>query len=233
VKPVKILAVDDEPQIRRLLHRSLRGYGYEVLAASTGTEALQLTAEAHPDLVVLDISLGSYPDGLEVCYRIREFSQVPIIILSVHDEKQLKLTALDTGADDFITKPFDMEELEARIRAIRRRIIISETRSSTEIKVDALCIDLARQRVFVRDEEIRLTPTEYELLRYLAVYHGRVLTYPTLLEHVWGKDHGKPDHHLRVFINTLRKKLNGEYIITIPGIGYRFVDVQTSNILPH
>jgi two-component system, OmpR family, KDP operon response regulator KdpE len=231
MKPIKILAVDDEPQIRKLLQRGLNGYGYEVIIAADGQEALTLAAQQSPDVVVLDIQLQSRPDGVEVCHDLREWSATPIIILSVREDKKTKIAALNAGADDYLTKPFDMEELEARIRAIlRRSIAIEADNPMSEIHIHDLSIDLVKRRVMLKGEEIHLTPKEYELLRLLAIHPGRVLTNRFLLDAIWNGAHPESEHYIRVFINTLRRKLqenisdSAHYIFTEPGVGYRFTD---------
>lgn len=227
---MKILVVDDEPQIRRLLKAGLGGYGYEVVTASDGQEAIALVARTPPDAVVLDIALGTEPDGLEVCGTLREWSKVPIIMLSVRADESTKVQALDAGADDYLTKPFGMEELRARIQAVLRRIPTDSTPGErTEIRSGQLRIDLVNRRVWVAGEEVHLTPKEYELLRLLAINPGRVLTHRTILAQVWGSEAADMDHYVRVFVNQIRKKLgenparNVRYILNEPGVGYRFV----------
>jgi len=229
----KVLVVDDEPQIRKQLKIGLGGYGYTVLTAINGEDALMLVAQQHPDIVVLDISLGSPPDGIEVCKQLREWSKVPVIILSVHDEERTKVIALNVGADDYLTKPFGMEELHARIQAIFRRIHTDSTPTISEIRAGELVINLVNRTVFVADEQIHLTPKEYDLLRLLATHHGKVLTHKTILNSVWGAEYADMDNYVRVFINQLRKKLGENparglrYIINEPGIGYRFVEPKS------
>lgn len=229
----KILIVDDEPRIRKLLQTALTGYGFNVITASNGQEALAMTAQQTPDVVVLDIALGSPPDGLTVCRELRAWSKVPIIMLSVRGEEAVKVEALNAGADDYLTKPFGTEELHARIQAILRRIEIDREPISTpqaEIRVGDLLIDLVNRRVMVGDEEVHLTPKEYELLRLLATHPGKVITHHTLLSSVWGPEYSEMDHYVRVFVNQIRKKLkedpehNIRYILNEPGVGYRFVD---------
>jgi len=227
---LKVLVVDDEPQIRRLLKTGLGGYGYQVLTASNGQEALVTTAQKSPDVVILDIALGAGPDGLEVCRNIREWSNVPIIMLSVRGEEKTKVNSLDAGADDYLTKPFGLEELRARIQAVMRRVVTEPTASHAEIRVGDLFVDLVNRRVFVEGEEVHLTPKEYDLLRLLATHPGKVMTHRTLLNQVWGSEYGEMDHYVRVFINQLRKKLrenparNVRYILNEPGVGYRFIN---------
>jgi two-component system KDP operon response regulator KdpE len=230
---LKILVVDDEPQIRRLLKTGLAGYGYQVLTAASGREALITAAQKSPDVIVLDISLGSPPDGLEVAKNIREWSNTPIIMLSVHSEEKTKVTALDIGADDYLTKPFGIEELRARIQAVMRRTS-SEPASgaAAEIVVGDLRMDLVNRQVFVEGQEVHLTPKEYDLLRLLATHPGKVMTHKAILNEVWGPEYADMDHYVRVFINQLRKKLrenparNVRYILNEPGVGYRFVSTE-------
>lgn len=226
----KILVVDDEPQIRKQLKIGLGGHGYTVITASSGQEALTLTAQQTPDIIVLDVALGSEPDGVEVCRRLREWSKTPIIMLSVHDEEKTKVAALTAGADDYLTKPFGMEELNARILAVLRRVAAEPTVSpKAEIQVGDLRIDLVNRQVQVEGEHVHLTPKEYELLRLLATHPGKVMTHRTILAAVWGPEYGDMDHYVRVFVNQLRKKLrenparNVRYILNEPGVGYRFV----------
>lgn len=230
---LKILIVDDEPQIRKQLKIGLTGYGYEVITATNGQEALMLTAQQAPDVIILDISLGSEPDGIEVCRRLREWSKIPIIMLSVHDEEKTKVTALHAGADDYLTKPFGMEELYARILAILRRVAIDpNANAKAEIVVNALRIDLVNRMVFVEGEEVHLTPKEYDLLRLLATHPGKVMTHRAILNAVWGPDYGEMDNYVRVFVNQIRKKLRENpardirYILNEPSIGYRFVNLK-------
>jgi two-component system KDP operon response regulator KdpE len=230
---MKILVVDDEPQIRKLLRTGLTGYGYQVMIAANGQEALVSAAQKPPDVVILDISLGSEPDGLEVCRRLREWSKVPVIMLSVHGEEKTKVMALDAGADDYLTKPFGIEELRARIQAVLRRTAIEPTTSANaEIRVGDLFIDLANRHVFVEGDEVHLTPKEYDLLRLLATHPGKVITHRAILAEVWGAEYSEMDHYVRVFINQLRKKLrenparNLRYILNEPGVGYRFISTD-------
>lgn len=232
---IKILIVDDEPAIRKLLERGLTGYGYNVIVTHDGQEALTLAARQSPDLILLDINLESDPDGLEVCRQLREWSKTPIIMLTVRDEKSIRLTALNVGADDYMTKPFDMEELEARIRAVLRRSAYEGTHSASgEIHIHDLVIDLINRRVSLGGEALHLTPKEYDLLKLLATHPGKVLTFRALLEEVWGTfDSVKSEHNVRVYINMLRKKLKDDptntirphYVFNEPGIGYRFTDL--------
>jgi two-component system KDP operon response regulator KdpE len=187
-------------------------------------------------MIILDIALGSEPDGIEVCRHLREWTATPIIVLSVHGEDNTKVKALHTGADDYLTKPFSMVELEARIQAVLRRVAIEpSTNPQAEIRVGDLMINLVNRVVTVNGKEVHLTPTEYELLRLLAIHAGKVLTHRTILVKVWGEDYGEMSHYVRVFVNQLRKKLgenpsrNIRYILTEPGVGYRFVSTERSS----
>jgi two-component system KDP operon response regulator KdpE len=230
----KVLVIDDEPAIRKLLKRGLSNYSYHVTTVSNGTDALVAVARQNPHMIILDVHLQAEPNGLEVCRQLREWTKTPIIILTVCDEKSIRLAALNAGADDYITKPFDMDELEARIRAVLRRGAMEETQSpSAEIRIHDLAIDLVNRRVTLSGESVHLTPKEYELLRLLASHAGRVLTFHTLLEAVWGNIEGpNPEQNVRVYVNTIRKKLKDDpanthkprYVYNEPGIGYRFAD---------
>lgn len=226
----KILVVDDEPQIRKQLRIGLGGYGFEVITAANGQEALSLAAQQAPAVIILDVSLGSAPDGIDVCRDLRQWSSIPIIMLSVHDEEKTIVAALNVGADDYLTKPFGMDELRARIQAILRRVATEPGATpKAEIVVNALRLDLANRLVYVDGEEVHLTPKEYDLLRLMATHPGKVMTHRTILNAVWGPEYGEMDHYVRVFVNQLRKKLrenparNLRYILNEPGVGYRFV----------
>ena len=228
---MKILVVDDEAQIRKLLHTGLEGYGYEVITEADGNSALVAVAQKKPDLVILDIALGSPPDGIEVSRNLRTWSKVPIIILSVRGEEKQKVIALNAGADDYLTKPFGMEELNARIQAVLRRTsTTSDTTPMAEIRAKGLRIDLVNRRVTLDGETIHFTPKEYDLLCLLATHPGKVITHGTLLHNTWGDEHKGQEHYVRVLINQIRKKLKEnpargvQYIISEPGIGYRFID---------
>ena len=227
---LKLLVTDDEPQIRKQLKIGLSGYGYEVFTAGNGQETLILAAQHTPALIILDISLDGEDDGIEVCRRLREWSNIPIIMLSVHDEEKIKVTALNAGADDYLTKPFGMEELHARILAILRRVNAEHgVTGKAEIVTEGLRIDLVNRAVYVENEEVHLTPKEYELLRLLATHPGKVMTHRAILTAVWGPEFAEMDHYVRVFINQLRRKLrenparNLRYILNEPGVGYRFI----------
>jgi two-component system KDP operon response regulator KdpE len=223
LKPL-VLIVDDEPQIRRLLTVSLEANGYRVLSAASGQEGLVLAAQHQPALVILDMGL---PDlsGQEVLRRLREWSALPVIVLSVRDDEKGKVAALDAGADDYVTKPFNTDELLARLRVALRRSINQDEPAVVQAK--NLVIDLATRRVTVSGKEIKLAKTEYNLLRLLARHAGKVLTHRQILSEVWGPGHENDTHYLRVYIAHLREKIESrpespELILTELGVGYRF-----------
>lgn len=222
-----ILVVDDEPQITRVLRTTLSGHGYTVRTAGDGDEAIEVMRGWPPDLVVTDLSMPNM-GGLELCRRIRAKSQVPIIVLSVRGEEKVKVEALDAGADDYVTKPFNMNELMARVRAgLRRAGLPQQSTEQTRIDAGDFHIDFSTRQVLVRDREVRLTPKEFELLTYLANHPNKVTTHRALLNAVWGANSTEQPEYLRVFINHLRKKLEPDddsvkYIITEPWVGYRF-----------
>lgn len=227
-----ILIVDDEPQIRKLLQTGLIGYGYEVLIAANGAAAVAAVTLHHPHLIILDIALGSDPDGLELCRQLRQWNRVPIIMLSVRDDERTKVQALDAGADDYLTKPFGMEELRARIQAVLRRVVEEPmTTLAATITVSDLKIDLANHLVTVDGNEVHFTPLEYDILCLLATHPGQIMTHRAILSQVWGPDYADMTHYVRIYINQIRKKLcedpaaNVRYILNEPGIGYRFIDV--------
>ena len=221
----RVLVVDDEPQIRRFLETGLAGRGYAVQTAATGQEALDQIVTRPPDLVILDLAMPGM-DGLEVLRRVREWSHVPIIVLSVRDDDRGKVAALDAGADDYVTKPFSMNELLARMRVALRHAGQGAADTPARVQVGALQIDLAGHIVTLADEEIHLTPTEYSLLRVLMLHVDRVVTQRQLLREVWGPGYEDDVQTLRIFIAQLRRKLGeraGEpsYIRTEPGVGYQ------------
>lgn len=222
----RILVVDDETQIARVLRRGLSARGYEVQTASDGEEALQAFSQWPADLVITDLSMPQM-GGLELCRRLRKLSQVPIIVLSVKGEERTKVEALDAGADDYVTKPFGIDELLARIRAALRRAPAAATREVQEIRLGDFDVNLEARTVAVRGEEVHLTPKEYELLVYLLRHAGKVLTHRVLLGAIWGGDYTEQTEYLRVFVGQLRKKIEADpskprYILTEPWIGYRF-----------
>jgi two-component system KDP operon response regulator KdpE len=223
----RILVVDDEPQLRRTLTRSLGGHGYAVREAADGAAAVREFAAFKPDVVLLDLML---PDtsGVEVCRELRGRHDTPIIVLSVVGEERTKVEALDAGADDYLTKPFGIDELLARVRVALRRGAADRTQQPV-IRADGLSIDIERRRVTLDSQEVHLTPTEYALLKYLATHAGKVLTHPMILRAVWGEEYAQDSALLRSYITQLRSKLGDDpaaprFIRTDPGVGYRFVD---------
>jgi two-component system KDP operon response regulator KdpE len=226
VNQPRVLVVDDEPQIRRALRLVLRANGYEVSEVGTGEGALDALVIQPFDLMILDLMLPDL-DGVEVCRRLREWSRLPVVVLSAHGEEEVKVRALDEGADDYVTKPFSAPELLARMRSAMRRAS-SDSSATTEPVIHAgeVEIDLARRMVLRNDQEIHLTPTEYDLLRVLAKEIGRVITHGHLLRSVMGRGYEDSTGTLRVHIASLRKKLEAnparpKIIVTEPGIGYR------------
>ena len=223
--PKRILVIDDEFQITRVLKRSLGAHRYDVRTAADGESGLDTFSDFHPDLVITDLSMPGM-SGIEVCKAIRRTSDVPIIVLSVKGEEQTKVEALDAGADDFITKPFGMNELLARVRASLRRGP-AEVEQETVVSVGDFKLDHSKREVSVDGKEIHLTPKEFELLAYLIEHHDRVITHRTLLSKIWGGDYTEQTEYLRVFIGNLRKKIEPtpskpRYILTEPWVGYRF-----------
>jgi len=224
--PVRILVVDDESQLTRVLRTGLKSRGYDVRVAADGLSAFEAFGDWHPHLVITDLAMPNM-DGLELCRRLREISQVPIIVLSAKDEEKTKIEALDFGADDFVTKPFGIDELLARVRASLRR---ASTRGTEETVTSVLeegdfRVDLETRRVVVHGNEIHLTPKEFDMLTYFMKNNGKVLTHRTLLAALWGGNYVEQNEYLRVFVGNLRKKLEGDgrrYILTEPWVGYRF-----------
>ncbi len=221
----RILVVDDETQITRVLKTTLTAQGYEVRTASDGESALDLAVDWLPDLIVTDLSMPRMT-GIELCRAVRERSQVPIIVLSVRGEEKSKVDALDAGADDYITKPFSVNELLARVRANLRRVAASSESTSDPVKEGHFSIDPESRQVRVRGKEVHLTPKEFDLLIFMARHPNKVLTHRVLLNAVWGGESVQQPEYLRVFINQLRKKIESDetpkYIVTDPWIGYRF-----------
>ncbi len=224
-KGPRILIIDDEPQIRRFLRVSLTSHGYDVKDVGTGKDGMDHVAAYGPELVILDLGLPDI-DGLDVVRSLRDWSKVPIIILSVKEQETAKIAALDSGADDYVTKPFSMGELLARIRAALRHTLGAG--EEPVLKFDDLTIDLAHRLVKSGEEEVKLTPTEYELVKHLAVNAGKVLTHRFLLRIVWGPTYENNIQYLRVYIGQIRRKLERNpsrpiHIITEPGVGYRLL----------
>ena len=226
--PLKILVVDDERPIRRFLSASLGGR-YTILEAENGTEALRAVAVDRPDVVILDLGLPDM-DGTEVTRRLREWTDIPVIIVSVRDGEQDKVAALDAGADDYLTKPFGTSELLARIRVALRRSNKPETESAVYLNADLL-VDFTKREVRVNDSSVALTPTEYNILRTLVSHAGKVLTHKQLIKEVWGGNYEVNSHLLHVNISNLRRKIESDplrpkHIITEPGIGYRLKEIE-------
>jgi len=223
---VKILAVDDEPQILRALRTSLAARGHEVLTAPNGETALDTLASTEVDLVILDLGLPGI-DGVEVIRRLRSWTTVPVIVLSVRDAQADKVSALDAGADDYVTKPFGMDELQARMRAVLRRRGAAEEQRPV-VRAGGLEIDLAKRLVTRAGEPVHLTRTEFALLELFATNPGKLLTHRWLLQKVWGDAYGNESHYVRVYVAGLRKKLEPDpgspsLILTEPGVGYRWM----------
>lgn len=223
--PPHILVVDDEPQITRVLRTSLSAQGYDIRVANSGEMALEIMKDWSPNLIITDLSMPSV-DGVQLCRRVRAASQIPIIVLSVREKEQQKVEALDAGADDYVTKPFGMSELLARVRANLRRIP-ADSEEESAIEIGDFHIDTAAHKVMVRHKEVRLTPKEFDLLVYLARRPGKVVNHRTLLGAIWGGQSTEQVEYLRVFVGQLRKKLEPDsasprYIVTEPWVGYRF-----------
>ena len=222
----KILVVDDEPQIRRVMRMSLTGEGYEVEDARSGEEALQKLRARRHDLMILDMNMPGI-GGLEVCRQARETSDIAILMLTVRNTEHDKVQALDAGADDFITKPFSTPELLARIRAALRRMPHSPEAGPQRLTLENVEVDFEARKLIAHGQEVRLTPKEFELLRYLITHPNKALSHRELLQSVWGPDYGEQVEYLRVFIKQLRRKLEPQpdkprYILTEPWVGYRF-----------
>ena len=222
----RILVVDDEPQITRVLRTSLTSKGYDIRVANDGETALEIMKDWTPDMVITDLAMPNM-GGLELCRHLRTTTQVPIIVLSVRGEEKTKVQALDAGADDYVTKPFSMEELLARVRANLRRTGGSDAEETKVIEAGDLKIDLTAHQVTVEGKEVHLTPKEFELLVYLARRPGKVVSHRNLLGAIWGGNSTEQVEYLRVFVGQLRKKLEPDassprYIVTEPWVGYRF-----------
>jgi two-component system KDP operon response regulator KdpE len=220
---LRILVVDDEPAIQRFLRTSLASHGYAVFTASTGQEALERVADDRPDMVILDLGLPDI-DGIEVTRLLREWTRIPILIVSVRGQEADKIAALDAGADDYLTKPFGTGELLARMRVSLRRALVPG--GDPIFETGDLIVDLGRRLVTLAGEELKLTPTEYDLLRVMVTHAGRVLTHRQLLREVWGGGYELDTHTLRVNVSNLRRKIEPDpsrprYLVTEPGVGYR------------
>lgn len=239
-KRTTVLTADDDPQLLRLMSRNLQLEGYEVLAASDGQQALEQIEQQLPDLVLLDVMMPKL-DGFAVCQRVREFSAVPIIIVTARGQDQDKVRGLDLGADDYLTKPFSIDELLARVRAVLRRAQFATKENAQTLQATMttgeLTIDFSQHLVTLAGKEIALTPTEYRLLAYLGQNAGRILTQDLLLEHVWGPEYLGEGHMLQVNINRLRRKLENDpglprYILTKVGVGYALASLPPSETAP-
>ncbi|HEY0656847.1 MAG TPA: response regulator transcription factor [Pyrinomonadaceae bacterium] len=222
----RILVVDDESQITRVLRRSLAAHRYDVRVAADGETALDTFRDFHPDLIITDLSMPEM-SGIELCREIRKTSKIPIIVLSVKGEEKTKVAALDAGADDYVTKPFGMDELLARVRASFRRFTPNKENKSSVLTAGDFEIDIDAHKVSIARKEVSLTPKEFDLLFYLVQNRGRVVTHHNLLGAIWGGNFTKQTEYLRVFVGQLRKKIEPQpnqpkYILTIPWIGYRF-----------
>src|SRR5215467_6745709 len=230
-EPAKILLVDDEPQITRVLRTALSTQGYSLRTAANGVEGLETANEWKPDLVITDLAMPEM-DGVELCRELRAVSQIPIIVLSVRNQDLMKIEALDAGADDYVTKPFSIQELQARVRAQLRRSNATTPEAPQIIETGDFLIDIPQHRVVVRGQDIHLTPKQFDLLVVLAQQAGKVLTHRALLHAVWGTNADQPEY-LRVTIGQLRKKIElseePAYIVTEPWVGYRFRPTGNDN----
>ncbi len=220
-----IVLIEDEPPIRRFLRATLTGQGYRLYEVGTGADALVEVAQRQPDVVILDLGLPDI-DGVEVIRRLREWSAVPIIVLSARGQERDKVAALDAGADDYVSKPFNAGELLARVRVALRHAVGAAHEDGAAFKVGELQVDLLRRHVIVAGVEVRLTPIEYKLLTTLVRHAGKVVTHQQLLREVWGPSHDEQSHYVRVYMAHLRHKLEAEparprYLLTEPGVGYR------------
>jgi two-component system, OmpR family, KDP operon response regulator KdpE len=227
-----ILLIEDEPQMQRFLRIVLQGQGFHFIEAQTGQEGLVQAATRSPDIILLDLGLPDI-DGLEVTRRLREWSDIPIIVLSAREQEQDKIKALDAGADDYLTKPFGAGELLARIRvAIRHKVMLQSTSGEPVFILDNLRIDMSQRQVFLNEQEVHLTPIEYKLLTVLIQNAGKVVTHSQLLKEVWGPSYTKETQYLRVYMTQLRHKLESDparprFLINEPGIGYRLkIDLE-------
>jgi two-component system, OmpR family, KDP operon response regulator KdpE len=221
-----ILVVDDEREIVRALQRALRAHGYNVLTASSGEDAVETVAKQRPDLLLLDLLLPGM-SGLDVCRQVRAKSNVPIIVLSVKEAERDKVEALDLGADDYVAKPFGVDEVLARVRVALRRTFQPSSGAEPRFRTGPLSVDFARRQVLLDEQEVSLTPTEYDLLKVFISHRGKILTRQMLLSEVWGDKAHARTHSLHVYVAQLRQKIEPtperpQFILTIPGVGYRF-----------
>lgn len=222
-----ILVIEDDPSIRKFLRITLESQEYKIIEATAGEEGLRHAAASRPDIIILDLGLPDM-DGVEVARRLREWSAIPIIVVSARGKEQQKVAALDAGADDYLTKPFGVGELLARLRVVLRHLATANQETGEPVfELDSLKVDLSRRSVSVDGKEIHLTPNEFKLLAVLIKNAGKVLTHRQLLHEVWGPGTGDETHYLRVYMNQLRQKLEADatrprFLITEPGVGYRF-----------
>jgi two-component system, OmpR family, KDP operon response regulator KdpE len=221
----KVLVIEDEAPLRRALRIFLEAHDYEVVLASAGREGLDLAAREHPDVVILDLGLPDM-DGVSVAAALRGWSTVPIVVLSARDAEPVKVAALDAGADDYVTKPFGMNEFLARLRAALRRA--APTESERVITTEDFSIDLGAKQIHRNGSDLHLTPTEWQIVEVLARHRGRLVTQQQLLQQVWGPQYERETHYLRIYMSQIRRKLEPDpsrprYFITEPGMGYRFV----------
>jgi len=226
----RILVVDDEPEIVRALERSLLAHGYEVFTASSGEEALAAVRAHRPDVMLLDLGLPGM-SGLEVCQQVRAQSNLPIIVLSVKGAERDKVQALDLGADDYVPKPFGVDEVLARVRVALRHTARVEAGTQPRFIAGPLSVDVAGRQVTINGQDVKLTPTEYDLLKVLIQHKGKIMTRQMLLSQIWGPGYGADAHYLHVYIGQLRRKIEPDpvhprFIITVPGVGYRFTDEE-------
>jgi two-component system KDP operon response regulator KdpE len=225
-----ILVVDDEIEIVRALRRTLTAHGYRVFTASNGEEAVEVTSKRRPDLLLLDLLLPGM-SGLEVCRRVRAESNVPIIVLSVKGAEHDKVEALDLGADDYVSKPFGMDEVLARVRVALRHVAKAQDGTQPNFRAGPLQVDFALRRVQLDGQDVQLTPTEYDLLKVFIAHRGKILTRQMLLKEIWGPETLARTHSLHVYVAQLRRKIepapeDPRFILTIPGVGYRFIDIS-------
>lgn len=228
-----ILLIEDEPQMSRFLRITLQGHGYRLIEATTGQDGLIQAATRNPDIILLDLGLPDI-DGLEVTRRLREWSQIPIIVLSAREQEEDKIKALDGGADDYLTKPFGAGELLARIRVALRHLTMKYNDNDEPVfSIENLKVDLAKRQVFIDNKEVHLTPIEYRLLSVLIKHAGKVMTHTQLLKEVWGAAYVSQTHYLRIYMAQLRHKLEADparpqFFINEPGVGYRLrIDTRT------
>jgi two-component system KDP operon response regulator KdpE len=224
----RVLLIDDEPPIRRLLRTALGAHGYKLVESTTGEDGLQQAATRSPDLIIVDLGLPDI-DGVQVIRRLREWSTIPVIVLSARGQERDKIEALEAGADDYVSKPFGVGELVARMRVALRHAARGPRPDEPVFALDALKVDQAHRRVFVAEREIHLTPIEYRLLTTLVHHAGKVLTHDQILKEVWGPPYVGQSHYVRVYMAQLRRKLEQDparprYLLTEPGVGYRFAE---------